>query len=105
MADEQPKEKGDIADGMGKLVDEVLRFRAWEALLYLFFARYYSGKEDSIGAATWDRDFLASQRRKLAQDEDGALRIEEIYRVLFLMIEAGREQQSGLKREDDTPIM
>jgi hypothetical protein len=105
MADEQPKEKGDIADGMGKLVDEVLRFRAWESLLYLFFARYYSGMSDSTAAATWDRDFLADLRRRLAQDEEGAQDIEGIYKHILAMIETGRRRKTESGAEDNPFVM
>lgn len=83
---------------------ELRRFRAFEALLYLFFARYYVDKGDPIGAATWDRDFLADQRRKYAQDEDGAQDIIKLYDPIFTYIKAGLEakQVKASGEEDDT---
>ncbi len=86
---------------------ELMRFRAWESVLYLFFARYYSRLDDPMGAATWDRDFLAGRRRELADDEEGARGIEALYQSLFVMIEAGQRHKSALGRKDDDdgPVM
>ncbi len=96
-----------FSGGFAKLTDEVMRFRAWESVLYLFFARHYSRLDDPMGAATWDRDFLADQRRKLAQDEEGARGIEALYQSLFVLIEAGQRHKSALGRKDDDdgPVM
>lgn len=79
--------------------NELRRFRAWEALLYLFFARYYFGKDDPVGLATKDREYLAGQRRELAQDEEGAKDIERIYEVLFKLIDAAQRHPEGPERD------
>lgn len=82
-------------------IKELRRFRACEALLYLFFARYYIEKADPIAAATFDRDFLAGQHRKYAQDEAGAQDIEHLYDPIFTYINAGLEaKHSRVKSED-----
>jgi hypothetical protein len=82
------------------------RFRAWEALLYLFFARYYIEKPDPIGAATLDRDFLADQHRKFAQDEAGAQDIIKLYDAIFTYIKAGQEaRQLKVEGEEEDTIM
>jgi hypothetical protein len=77
-----------------KLVDETMRFRAWESLLYLFFARYYIDKPDPMAAIEYDRDFLANLRRDIAQDEDGAKQIEALFDVITTMVEQGQKLQA-----------
>jgi hypothetical protein len=93
----------EVTKGFG---EELTRFRAWEALLYLFFARYYIEKPDPIRAATLDRDFLADQRRKFAQDEAGAQDIIKLYDAIFTYIKAGQEaRQLKVEGEDEDTIM
>jgi hypothetical protein len=93
------------AESMEMIASELMRFRAWEALLYLFFARYYSGMNNPITAATWDRDFFV-QRYKELQSEDGAQIVEGIFKAIISMIEAGQEHKASLGPEvDDTPVM
>lgn len=90
-----------LTELLGKMTEELTRFRAWEAVLYLFFGRYYFGKADPVGAATHDRDFLAGQRREIAQDEPGAKDIEHLYDVLFTLIRAAQEHSSALLLPDE----
>ena len=53
-----------------------------------------------------DRDFLAGQRRELAQDEEGAQEIERHFQVFFTLIRADQDQKSGRSHDgDDAPIM
>ncbi len=95
-----------MVEGTKKIVDELMRFRAWESLLYLFFARYYSGKDDPTAAAMADRDLLASHRREFAQDEEGAQQIERLFQAVFTLIKAGQDHKRGRGRdEDDAPLM
>lgn len=69
--------------------DELQRFRAWEAILYLFFARYYVNKEDAIRVAAADRDLLADRYRQHEAGEEIAQQVEFIYKGITAFIEAG----------------
>jgi hypothetical protein len=90
-----------VAAGMERLIDRVKRHDAWESILYLFFARYYLGRDDPAGAATHDRDFLAGCHRKHGQDEEGAREVEAIYKTIFVLIETAQRHQSTLESEGD----
>ncbi len=87
-------------DSTGKIADEIMRLRAWEAILYLFFSRYYSTKDDPIGAAATDRDFLTNQYREHAESEEGAQQVEGIYKTLMTLIESGQRYKATLSQED-----
>jgi hypothetical protein len=88
------------ADSTEKIADEIMRLRAWEAILYLFFSRYYSVKDDPIRAAAADRDFLTNQYREHAKSEEGAQQVEGIYKTLATLIEAGQRYKATLSQED-----
>ena len=95
-----------FSDAVKIFGEELMRFRAWEALLHLFFARYYTEKMDPVGAATWDRDFLADQRRKFARDEAGARDIIKVYDAIFAYIKAGQEAKySKANSEEEDAVM
>lgn len=90
-----------LAETSQIFANELGRFRAWESVLYLFFARYYFGKADPISAATYDRDFLAGLRRESAGDEVGAQDIEQLYGVLFTMVKAAQQHSATLLPPDE----
>jgi hypothetical protein len=67
--------------------DELVRFRAWETILYLFFVRYYLERKDSVSLALGDRSFLADTLRTHGGDEQTAQQVEAIYENIVPMIE------------------
>jgi hypothetical protein len=80
--------------------DELLRFRAWETVLYLFFARYYVGKEDAIMSALADRDLLANMCRQHGGGEEVAQQIEAIYKSIAALVETGLRHKAESRPDD-----
>jgi hypothetical protein len=87
-----------------KTTEELMQLRAWQAILYLFFTRYYLDKADAKGSAIADRDLLAGWYRELANDEDGARRIDAIYETLLTTIETCQQQDlAASQAESEEP--
>jgi hypothetical protein len=85
-------------EGNRIVADELLRLRAWQDILSLFFARYYLNMEDTSGVLNSDRDFLATTQRKHGS-EDVAVQVESIYQVFATLIETYQRSQTSPAQE------
>jgi hypothetical protein len=104
MAEDEEGRAGEAADGLNKLIDTVQRFRAWESLLVLFFARYYMGESNPIEAAMRDRDFLVGQHTANG-DPEGARAVEKNYEALRAYIKAALDVRAGRGQEKDRGLL
>jgi hypothetical protein len=92
--------------GLNKgIVDELMRLRGWETMLYLLFTRYYLSKEGPRKLAESDRDLLANNWRTHGQSEETAAHVENIYQTIFTLMEnysrAAGSGQSAEESEDE----
>ena len=83
-----------ITRGLG---DEAARLRAWESILVLFFARYYTDLPDPIAAAEADRDLLT--RLVSEQDEECARHLEGHYAKIIAYVKSGQELKAWRDRK------
>ena len=58
---------------------------------YLFFARYYLGKEDPVASAIADRDFLADSYRKHGKNDEGVKLVEGLHQSIVNIIQTSLE--------------
>jgi small-conductance mechanosensitive channel len=114
MSDDISKEVAQLAEALTQvaesqaettrlIADELDRARAWHLILNLLTARYYLTKDDPLGLAAHDCAFLADLQRRHGDSEDTAAAVEETYKALTTLIEAGLRERGDAPPDGTEP--
>ncbi len=87
-------------EAIEKVGDEIMKWRAWASVLYLFFTRYYLEKEDPIGLLQSDREFLVNCWKEHGHSVEVAGNIEEIYQTLTGLVQNQLRYKEETRQED-----